>query len=132
MDKKYVRVGIGVLVFKGDKILLGRRIASHNKDTWQSTGGHLEFGESFEECAKREVLEETGLHIKNIRQIITTNDIFHKDNKHYVTIFMASEYESGSPLPLEPDKCAEWKWFDRNNLPDNLFLPYNKIISLIE
>jgi len=132
MDTPQVRVGIGILILKGDEVLLGKRIASHNKDTWQSAGGHLEFGESFEDCAKREVLEETGLTVKNIKQIIATNDIFPKDHKHYVTIFMACDYEGGIPQPLEPNKCFEWRWFDRNNLPDNLFLPYNAILSLIK
>ena len=55
MDKPQVRVGVGVLILNGNKVLLGRRIASHNKDTWQSTGGHLDFGESFENCARREI-----------------------------------------------------------------------------
>lgn len=132
MDKPQIRVGIGVIILNKNKILLGRRIANHNKDTWQSTGGHLEFGESFEECARREILEETGLQVKNIRQITVTNDIFPKDNKHYVTIFMACEYESGTPQALEPNKCAEWRWFDKNKLPDNLFLPYHKILLLIK
>jgi len=132
MEKHQVRVGIGVLILHKNKVLLGKRIAGHNKNTWQSTGGNLEFGESFEDCARREVLEETGLMIKNIKQIITTNDVFTKDTKHYVTIFMACEYKSGIPQSLEPDKCSEWRWFDKDKLPDNLFLPYDKILSLIK
>jgi len=132
MDKPYVRIGIGVLILNKNQVLLGKRITSHNKDTWQSTGSHLEFGESFEDCAKREVFEETGLKVKNIKQIIATNDFFPKDNKHYVTIFMSCEYESGIPQLLEPNKCSEWKWFNKNKLPNNLFLPYNKILLLIK
>lgn len=132
MKNPQVRVGIGVLILNKNKVLLGKRIAGHNKNTWQSTGGNLEFGESFEECAKREVLEETGLTITNIKQITTTNDVFAKDKKHYVTIFVVCEYKSGIPQPLESDKCSEWKWFDKDNLPDNLFLPYNKILSFIK
>ena len=57
------RVGIGVLIFKEQKILLGKRIMSHGSGTWSPPGGHLEFRESFEECAIREVNEETGLTI---------------------------------------------------------------------
>lgn len=132
MQKQRVQVGIGVLILKGNKILLGKRIDGHNKGTWQSTGGHLEFGESFEDCARREIKEETGLEVKNIKQIIATNDIFLKEDKHYVTIFMECEYQSGTPLAREPNKCSEWKWFDRNKLPENLFLPYDKILLLLK
>lgn len=132
MEKQSVQVGIGVIILKGKKILLGKRIDGHNKDTWQSTGGHLEFGESFENCARREITEETGLEVKNIKQIIATNDIFLKEAKHYVTIFMVCEYQSGTPSAREPSKCSEWKWFDKNNLPDNLFLPYDKILMLVK
>lgn len=132
MNKSQVQVGIGVIIFKGNKILLGKRIDGHNKDTWQSTGGHLEFGESFEDCARREVREETGLEVTNIKQVIATNDIFFKEAKHYVTIFMACEYKNGTPSVREPNKCSEWRWFDKGNLPENLFLPYDKILMLIK
>ncbi len=131
MRKSRVRVGVGVLILYKDKILLGKRIHGHKKDTWQSAGGHLEFGESFEACAKREIREEIGIEVKNIRQITATNDIFTKEHKHYVTIFMSCEYYSGIPTSLEPKKCSEWKWFDKNNLPDKLFLPYDKILLLV-
>lgn len=130
--KPYVRVGIGVIILNENKILLGKRISSHNKNTWQSTGGHLEFGESFEACARREIIEEVGIRVKNVKQITATNDLFLKENKHYVTVFMACEYKSGIPKPLEPTKCSEWKWFERNRLPENLFLPYDKILALIK
>lgn len=132
MHKPQVQVGLGIIILKGDKILLGKRIDGHNKDTWQSTGGHLEFGESFEDGARREILEETGLTVKNIKQIVATNDIFIKEGKHYVTIFMACEYQGGIPTAREPDRCSEWRWFDRDKLPDNLFLPYAKILSVIK
>jgi 8-oxo-dGTP diphosphatase len=53
----------------------------------QCPGGHLEYGESFAECAKREVLEETGLEVGNIKFLVATNDVF-GEGKHYVTIFV--------------------------------------------
>ena len=52
-------VGLGVLIFnEHNQILLGKRIASHGHSSWGPPGGHLEFGESFEECAAREIEEE--------------------------------------------------------------------------
>ena len=55
--------------------------------TLQCPGGHLEYGESFAECAKREVLEETGLDVDNFEFLAATNDIF-GTGKHYVTILL--------------------------------------------
>lgn len=53
-------------------------------------GGHLEFGESFENCATREILEETGLTVQNARFLTATNDVMEDEGKHYVTIFMGA------------------------------------------
>ena len=56
--------------------------------TYAFPGGHLEFGESFEECAVREIMEEAGLAIGNVRFLTATNDVMVSENKHYITIFM--------------------------------------------
>lgn len=55
--------------------------------TMQCPGGHLEYGESFAETAAREVLEETGLEVGDIKFLTATNDVF-GEGKHYVTIFV--------------------------------------------
>jgi len=132
MDSRQVKVGVGVLIFCGSDILLGKRKSGHNRNTWQSAGGHLEFGESFEDCARREIQEEIGIKVKDINQITTTNDIFTKDHKHYVTIFMKCNYVSGIHKNLETEKCSEWRWFPINNLPKKLFLPYDQILKLVK
>ena len=61
------QVGVGVLILRDGKVLLGRRKGSHGAGCWSAPGGHLEFGETLEDCAAREVLEETGLKIRNRR-----------------------------------------------------------------
>ena len=61
------KVGIGVMIFKDDKILLGKRKGSHGEDEYAFPGGHLEYMESFAGCARREVSEECGIEIDNIR-----------------------------------------------------------------
>src|SRR5271170_3264971 len=91
MDSKIIknpRVGVGVLVVKDQKILLGKRISSHGNQTYCPPGGHLEFGESPLECAKRELLEETSLIAEEVMVGPWTNDIFLDDDKHYLTVFM--------------------------------------------
>ncbi len=49
------RVGIGVMVMKDGKVLLGKRKGSHGAGEYAWPGGHMEYMESFEDVAKREV-----------------------------------------------------------------------------
>lgn len=71
----------------------------HFVDTWALPGGHLEFGESFETCSKREILEETGLKIRGVRFLTAMNSVFEAEGKHYVTIFMAAVLSNDSDQP---------------------------------
>ncbi|RKP04406.1 NUDIX hydrolase domain-like protein, partial [Thamnocephalis sphaerospora] len=110
-----VRVGVGVLVYRSkdsDEFLVGRRIGSHGSGTWQLPGGHLEFGETPENCAKREVLEETGLCVDSVTTITCTNDPMPAEGKHYVTVFTRAVCIDADPVPqlMEPEKCTEWRW----------------------
>jgi 8-oxo-dGTP diphosphatase len=123
------KVGVGVIVIKDGKVLLGKRKNAHGEGSWSFAGGHLDFGESIEECAVREVLEETGLKIKNIRMGPFTNDVFKQENKHYITLFVIADYESGTVKVMEPDKCERWEWFEWNNLPKSLFLPIENLLK---
>jgi len=122
-------IGVGVIVIKDSKVLLGKRRGAHGNGTWALPGGHLEWGESLEACAHREVLEECNVYITNIRRGSFTNDIFEDSNKHYVTLFMIADYELGELRVCEPDKCEQWGWFDWNDLPKPLFLPLKNLID---
>ncbi len=123
------KVGVGVLVLKDGKVLFGKRKNAHGGGSWCFPGGHLEFNESWEECAARETLEETGLSIKNINFAAATNDIFTAEGKHYITIFMTAEYDSGDLQIMEPEKCEQWLWFDWANPPQPLFISEQNLIK---
>jgi len=125
------QVGIGVIIENEDEVLLGKRLNAHGEGNWSFPGGHLEFGESWEECARREVREETNLEITNVEFFSVTNDIFQPENKHYITIFMKCDYHSGKLINLEPRKCEKWQWFSRDNLPEQLFLPIKNLMKAI-
>lgn len=127
--EKRPKVGIGVFIIKNRKVLLGKRRKAHGDGTWAPPGGHLEFNESPEECAKREALEETGLRIKNVRRAAFTNDCFRKEKKHYTTLFMVANYASGKLRNREPEFCGEWKWFSWDKLPKPLFLPVRNLLK---
>lgn len=126
--QEFPRVGVGVIVTKGNKVLLGKRKNAHGNGTWSFGGGHLELNEKLEECAKREVKEEAGIDIKNIRFGTITNDIFEEENKHYITIFMIAD-STGEPKNMEPNKLEKWEWFSWNELPKPLFLPIKNLLK---
>lgn len=127
--EKIIRVGVGVIVVRNKKILLGRRIGSHGSNTWSLPGGHMEFFETPEETAIREVKEETNLDVSDIQRVGFTNDLFADENKHYVTLFVKAGCESGELKLMEPNKCLEWGWFSLDKLPEPLFLPLKNFIE---
>lgn len=129
MEENRPKVGVGVAVVKDSKVLLGKRKNAHGEGTWSFPGGHLEYKESWEDCAIRETLEETGLSIKNVRFGTVTNDVFHSEQKHYVTIIMLSDYQSGELRLMEPDKCEKWEWFTWDKLPNALFLSIENLLK---
>ena len=122
-------IGVAVIVLKEGKVLLGKRKNSHGAGTWQLPGGHLEFFESIEGCGSREVYEETGLEIKNIRRGPYTNDIFAEAGRHYVTLFLIAEVAGGQLKVREPEKCEKWEWFAWHDLPEPKFLPLANLVK---
>ena len=68
------RVGVGVFVWKDGKFLMGQRIGKHGQGSWSVPGGWLEHRESFEDCAKREIAEETGMEIAGIAAFLQPRD----------------------------------------------------------
>jgi 8-oxo-dGTP diphosphatase len=135
MDEKKIGVGAGVMMMKDGKVLLGRRHDDPNKadselhgeGTWTMPGGKMHFGETFEECALREVREETGIILNDMNIIGVNND--KKGEKHFITIGLFSDNFSGEPKIMEPDEITEWRWFELDKLPEKIFFPSAKILE---
>jgi 8-oxo-dGTP diphosphatase len=117
------KVGVAALIYRDGKVLMTKRHGSHGAGTWSVPGGHLEFGESWEECIKRETMEEVGVEISNIQFLEATNDIFESEGKHYVTIWLTADWVANEPESKEPEKIIGVEWSDLNNLPSPLFEP---------
>jgi 8-oxo-dGTP diphosphatase len=129
MTSKEPSIGVGVILLRDGYVLLGQRIGSHGSGTWALPGGHLEFGETVEQCATREVREETGLELRECVAAPYTNDVFASERKHYVTLFVVAESHEGEPALLEPDKCLGWQWFRWSALPRPLFQPLQTLVD---
>ena len=123
-----VRVGVSVIIIDDNKVLLGHR--SKNKedtggivgrDTWTLPGGKQEFDETILECAVRETKEECNLDVSDIKVLTACDDV--APDRHFVTITTIANSYAGVLKVMEPTKEDEWKWFDINDLPSNLYPP---------
>ena len=134
-ETKHVRVGFGIMVVRAGKVLLGKRgedpakadTELHLEGTWTMPGGKLEYGESFEEGAKRELAEETGMTLSKMRILCVNNDM--NEHAHFITIGFLAKTFSGEPKVMEPDEITDWKWFELHQLPHNMYSPSKKIIE---
>lgn len=108
------------MVLKDGRVLLGKRKGSHGEGEYAFPGGHLEYMESFEDCAKREVKEECGIEIKNIRFQFLAN-VTKYAPKHYVHIGLLVDWENGEPEVLESEKSESWNWYKLDKLPQPMF-----------
>lgn len=120
-------VGVQAAVFQDDQILLQRRRNVFGDGSWGLPGGHLEFGESFEEAAARELLEETGLQATNLRTVIPHNTAY--ETTHYVQIAVEVLSWKGDPVIREPDRCGGLEFFHPDSLPSPLFDPSRAILD---
>jgi 8-oxo-dGTP diphosphatase len=122
-------IGVGVLVERNGSYLLIKRNKSPGRDAWAPPGGHLEFRESFEDCAIREAMEETNISVANPTFIGVTNDLHPEADRHGVTVWMKADYKSGEALNTCPDEVAEISWVEKNKLPANLFCPFKQLME---
>ncbi len=114
------QVGIEIMVLKDGRVLLGKRTGSHGAGEYAFPGGHLEYMETFNACAKRELAEETGVEMANTRFLMLAN-VTKYAPKHYTHITLIADWKSGEPKVLEPEVCESWAWYDIDNLPEPLF-----------
>jgi len=121
-------VGVGVLVWKDKKVLIGKRNGSHGGGSWSFPGGKLETPESIEECAQREVFEETGVVITGMKIVCITNDLY--PGAHWVTPFVEAQWVSGTGEVKEPEKFTDVQWVKLSEIPEPKFLSLQNFLKI--
>lgn len=133
-----IGTGVGVMILnEKNQLLLGLRnddekkadTELHLEGTWTMPGGKIEYGETFEQAGIREVEEETSLKVeeKDIIPICVQTD--KNEHAHFVTIGLLAKKFSGEVKTMEPDEIVEWKWFDLDDLPKNMYFPSKKVLE---
>ena len=106
------RVGVGAITLKDGKVLLVKRGIEPSYGLWAIPGGTLKLGETLQECAVRELLEETGITIK-VGACVYVFDLLERDDKgkikfHFVVVDFVADYISGEPKGADDALEARW------------------------
>ena len=122
-EEKFPIPGVGVMILRDNKVLLGFRKNTHGAGSWAFPGGKIQFGETIIAAAKRETKEECGLEIDDISlvSIYDELDFFQTDKKHFLGLGVLARKVVGEPQVLEPEKISEWRWFSLDALPSEIF-----------
>jgi 8-oxo-dGTP diphosphatase len=123
------KVGVGLIIWKDEEVLLVRRQGVHGSGTWSTPRGHLEAGESLEECASREAREETGVAVRDIRFRAITSDVFDPETGHYITVWMEGDLLAGEAEARATYELSTVAWFRGDRLPSPLFLPLKNLVD---
>ena len=115
------RVGVGVMIVQAGCVLLGRRMSGQRPGWWGWIGGKLEFGETLQDCARREAREEAGIEVTNLRLLCISSIIV--EDQHWIDVEFLGDIVSGEPYVAAPDELTEWAWFPIDQLPGPIFEP---------
>lgn len=120
IEYKRPHVGVVILVVKDVTLLMAKRVKDHGRGKLSTPGGHLEFGESIEACAVREIREEAGIVTTEDQvRIISLSNQPVSGGSHYVNIGVLVEIGGAEPQEIAPNEMIEWRWVDLDNLADS-------------
>jgi 8-oxo-dGTP diphosphatase len=105
-------VGVGVVVWKQDRVLLIRRGKPPMKGRWSLPGGRQELGETTRETAHREILEETGLTIQ-LGDLLDVIDTVRRDDAgtiqyHFTLVDFDADWQAGEALASSDAEAVTW------------------------
>jgi ADP-ribose pyrophosphatase len=115
------RVGVGVLLVDASgRVLLTLRNRAPEAGCWSIVGGKLDFLETLEECAVREVREEVGVEVSIESLLCVTDHCLPAEGQHWVSPAYLAQIREGQAANREPDKTEAVQWFAISELPENL------------
>ncbi len=120
-------VGVGVVFVRHGRVFLARRRGTLGEGSWGSAGGHLEFGESLVDCARREAREELGVDVGESRFLCLTNIVAY--GRHYVDVEFLGDIGNQEPRMMEPEAFGEFGWFPLESPPEPLFHAMRRAID---
>ncbi len=104
-------VGVGAVVWKDGRLLLIRRGRPPRQGSWSLPGGRQELGETVQQTALREVLEETGVTIR-ILDLAAVVDLIHREGGllqyHYTVIDFVAEWTGGEAVAGDDAEAVRW------------------------
>ncbi len=115
------RVGVGVMIVREGRVLLARRVSGQRPGWWGWIGGKLEFGETLQECVKREAREEAGVEVTNLRLLCISSLIV--EGQHWIDVELLGDIATGEPRAAAPDELTGWAWHPIDDLPSPIFEP---------
>jgi 8-oxo-dGTP diphosphatase len=123
-------IGVCVIVLDKTKkqILLGKRLNSFKAGMLGLPGGRLELKEPLEVGAARELTEETSLKPKQLEYVGVIREL-QADYNYIHFVYSCSEFD-GTPVTVEPEKCAGWEWYPLDNLPENILSGHKAALTI--
>lgn len=116
------RIGVGVVCFRGDEVLLVRRAKAPRKGEWSLPGGGLEWGEQLEDAARRELSEEAGVAVRALELLEVVDGVFRGPSgaveHHYVLVDYLADWSSGEPRAGD-------------DATDAVFVPLDQALKLV-
>jgi NAD+ diphosphatase len=101
-----------VLITKGEEVLLAKN-ANTRANFYSTLAGFVEPGESIEETVHREVMEEVGIKVKNLKYYNSQSWPF----PNSLMLGFHAEYESGE-IVIQEEEIADAQWFHYKNMPN--------------
>ncbi len=115
------RVGVGAMIVRDGRVLMALRVSGQRPGWYGWIGGKLEFGETLQQCARREAHEEAGIEITHLRLLCISSIIV--EDQHWIDVEFLADIAAGEPHAAAPDELIDWAWYPLDQLPGPIFEP---------
>jgi 8-oxo-dGTP diphosphatase len=109
------------MIVRDGRVLMGCRVSGQRPGWWGWIGGKLEFGETLQECAKREAREEAGVEVANPGLLCISSIMV--EEQHWIDVEFLGDIITGEPHVAAPDELTDWAWFPIDDLPSPIYEP---------